>query len=127
VMFGEADGVIAQVVGEADLFRQFAQHALVEVAVHAGHAGLDLRTAGDGGKVEEGRFHGGAPGGWGAGSIEGEVGVVCDGVVAASISRCTRIHLSISCIPSARWVPEKARVLPLEFRSEEGEYSATFQ
>jgi hypothetical protein len=56
VVLGEADAVIAELVAEPDLLQEFRQHRAVEIAAHAGHAGLDLRAAADGREIEERRF-----------------------------------------------------------------------
>jgi len=57
VVLGERHRVVAELVAEPDLFAELAQHALVEVRVHARHALLDLGAAGDRRQVEERGFH----------------------------------------------------------------------
>jgi hypothetical protein len=57
MVLGEADRVVAKLVGQADLFGQLAQHPLVEVGAHTGHALLDLGAAANAGQVEDRGFH----------------------------------------------------------------------
>ena len=57
VMLGEADRVVAELVGRAGLLGELLQHALIEIAAHARHAGFDLGAAADGGQVEQRSFH----------------------------------------------------------------------
>jgi hypothetical protein len=45
MVLGEGDRVVAQIVGQPALLGHLAQHLLVEVGPHAGHAGLDIRLA----------------------------------------------------------------------------------
>src|SRR6516165_3422412 len=56
-MLGEADRVVAEVVGELSLLAQLVQHAAVEVAAASRQALLDLAPAADGRQVEEGDLH----------------------------------------------------------------------
>ena len=58
MMFGEADRVVAEVVGEPDLFGQLAQHPLIKFGPHAGHARLDLRAAACAWQIEQRCLHG---------------------------------------------------------------------
>ena len=57
VMLGEAHRIVAQLVAEPDLLGKLLQHALVEIGIHAGHAGLDLGAAADAGQIEQRGFH----------------------------------------------------------------------
>ena len=57
VMLGEADRVVAEIVGQASLRREVGQHALVEIAPEARHATFDLGAAPDGGQIEERYAH----------------------------------------------------------------------
>ena len=54
VVLGEADRVVAEVVGEPGLLRDLGQHPVVEIAAQAGHALLDLGPRADRGQVEDG-------------------------------------------------------------------------
>ena len=54
VVLGEADRVVAEIVGQPGLLRDLGQHPVVEVAAQAGHALLDLGPGADRGQVEEG-------------------------------------------------------------------------
>ena len=57
VVLGEADRVVAELVGQDRLLPQLGQHPVVEITAQAGHAGLDLRPAADGGQIEERHLH----------------------------------------------------------------------
>ena len=57
VVLGEADRVVAEVVGEPALLRQLAQHLLVEVGRAARHAGLDLGLAAERRQIEQRDLH----------------------------------------------------------------------
>ena len=56
MMLGEADRVVAEIVGEPHLLGDLAQHPLVEVGAQPGHAGLDLGAVADRRKIEQRRF-----------------------------------------------------------------------
>jgi hypothetical protein len=58
MMLGEADRVVAERVGQPDLLRQLAEHALIEVGAQSRHALLDLGAAADGRQIEQGCLHG---------------------------------------------------------------------
>jgi hypothetical protein len=53
VVLGEADRVVAEIVGQPDLLGHIAQHPLVEVRPHASEAGFDLRQIPGGRKIEQ--------------------------------------------------------------------------
>ena len=57
VMLGEADRIVAQVVGEPGLRGDFEQHPIVEIAAHPGHPLFDIGPAPDRRQVEERHFH----------------------------------------------------------------------
>ena len=57
VMLGEAHRIVAELVAELYLLAELPQHALIEVRVHAGHAGLDLGAAADARQIEQRRLH----------------------------------------------------------------------
>ena len=57
VVLGEGDRVVAEVVGQPALLRHLAQHLLVEVGPHAGHAGLDIRLAAERRQIEQRHLH----------------------------------------------------------------------
>ena len=57
VVFGEADAIVAVRVEILGLFRQVAQHALVEVCPPTSHAGLQLALTANRGKIENTEFH----------------------------------------------------------------------
>ena len=59
VVFGEADGVVAELVGQLSLLQHLGQHAVVEVAAQPRPPPLDLGPAPDGRQVEERDLHGG--------------------------------------------------------------------
>ena len=53
MMLGEAHRVVTEIVGEADLLAQIAEHALVEVTPHSGHTSLDLGSSPQRRQVEQ--------------------------------------------------------------------------
>jgi hypothetical protein len=57
VVLGEADRVVAEVVGQHRLLGEIRQHAVVQITSQTGAAGLDLGPAAHRREVEEGRLH----------------------------------------------------------------------
>jgi hypothetical protein len=57
VMFREAHGIVAEIVGELHEFGQLLQHLLVELGPRGRHAGLDVGTRADAGQAEDRGFH----------------------------------------------------------------------
>ena len=57
MVFGKADGFIADLVGDDALFGDLFEHLLVEIVAHAGHALLDLFAIANGRQIEQGSFH----------------------------------------------------------------------
>ena len=59
VMLGEADRVVAEIVGQPALLGHLAQHLLVEIAAKPNHPLLDLGLVADRWKIEKRYFHSG--------------------------------------------------------------------
>ena len=57
VVLGEGDRVVAEIVGQPALLGHLAQHLLVEVGPHAGHAGLDVGLAAERRQIEQRDLH----------------------------------------------------------------------
>ena len=57
VMLGEADRVVAEVVGQPGLRGNLAQHLVVEVAAEPDHPLFDLGLVADRRQIEERYFH----------------------------------------------------------------------
>jgi hypothetical protein len=57
MMLGMAESEVPGVVGEAHVFGDLVKHALVELGLAAGHAGLELRPPADRAVHEEAEAH----------------------------------------------------------------------
>ena len=74
VVFGEADAIVAVRIEILGLFRQVAQHALVEVGSPTSHTCLQLTLIANRGKIENTEFHRSLLAAkWFAVSVRGEV------------------------------------------------------
>src|SRR3546814_6394328 len=57
MVLGEADRIVAEVLGQPRLGAHFGQHARGEILAQPGHAGFDLGSAADRRQIEKGDLH----------------------------------------------------------------------